>query len=78
MTGLIYTALIGILIGFLAGKLIKGRGFGLIGNLLVGVGGSIMGSLIPIWGAGLIGTLIKGVLGAVLLLFLVGLIKKKG
>ncbi|MEM6631486.1 MAG: GlsB/YeaQ/YmgE family stress response membrane protein [Bacteroidota bacterium] len=77
MTGLIYTALVGILIGFLAGKLIKGRGFGLVGNLLVGVGGSIMGSLLPIWGSGLVGMLVKGVLGAVILLFIVGWFKKK-
>ena len=77
MTGLIYTALVGILVGFLAGKFVKGRGFGLIGNLLVGVGGSILGSLIPIGGFGLIGTLGKGFLGALLLLFLVGWFKKK-
>ena len=79
MTGIIYLLLVGILIGFLAGKLIKGRGFGLIGNLLVGVGGSVLGGIIPtIFSSslGLIGQVLQGVLGAVLLLFIIGWLKK--
>jgi uncharacterized membrane protein YeaQ/YmgE (transglycosylase-associated protein family) len=41
-----WTIIIGILAGFLAGILIKGRGFGCFGNLLVGIVGSFLGNWI--------------------------------
>ncbi len=80
MTSIIYLLLVGLLIGFLAGKLIKGRGFGLIGNLMIGVGGSIIGGLLPnifSGGLGIIGQVLQGVIGAVVLLFIIGWLKKK-
>jgi uncharacterized membrane protein YeaQ/YmgE (transglycosylase-associated protein family) len=73
--------IIGLAAGWLAGQIMKGRGFGLVGNLVVGVVGALLGgwlfSALGIYAGGsLIGALITAVVGAVVLLFLVGLIKK--
>jgi uncharacterized membrane protein YeaQ/YmgE (transglycosylase-associated protein family) len=76
----VWVILIGILVGWLAGKLWKGGGFGLLGDLVVGVLGSILGSflfgLIGIVSYGLIGRLVISLVGALILLWLVRLIKK--
>ena len=60
----------------------KGRGFGVLGNIIVGVVGALVGGLIfgalgVARGGGLLGSLITAVIGAVVLLFLAGLIRKK-
>ena len=78
----IWIVLIGIAAGFLAGKIMKGGGFGLIINLLLGlsgalVGGWLLGVLGLDLGEGLIGSLIAATIGAVLLIFVVSLFKKK-
>lgn len=77
----LYYALIGIAAGYLGGHIMKGRGFGLIGNLIVGliggvVGGWVLGALGFYSGTGIIPSLLTSVLGAVVLLFVVGLVKK--
>jgi len=70
--------LIGLLSGFVAGKLMRGGGFGLVVNLIVGIVGGVLGgwlfSLIGISAGGLIGSLITSVVGAIVLLWLVGLL----
>ena len=73
---------IGIVAGFLAGKLMKGKSFGII-NLLIGVAGALLGgwlfgpeSLDIDFGSGLIGSLISAFVGASILLFVIGLVKK--
>ncbi len=76
----LFFLLIGLVAGWLAGQVMKGSGFGLIGNLIVGVigailGGWLLGGLINIGGA-LISSLITAFLGAVILLFIIGLVKK--
>jgi uncharacterized membrane protein YeaQ/YmgE (transglycosylase-associated protein family) len=72
--------IIGLVAGWLAGQIMKGRGFGLVGNLVVGVVGAFLGgwlfSALGIYAESLIGSLVTAVVGAVVLLFLVGLIKK--
>ena len=78
----IWIVLIGIAAGFLAGKIMKGGGFGLVINLLLGlagafVGGWLLGVLGLNLGDGIIGSLIGATIGAVLLIFVVGLFKKK-
>jgi uncharacterized membrane protein YeaQ/YmgE (transglycosylase-associated protein family) len=77
---LVWVILIGILAGWVAGQLWKGSGFGLLGDLIVGVIGSLLGSfifgLIGIGAYGLIGRLVISVLGALILLWLIRLIKK--
>ena len=78
--GIVLFLLIGLLAGWLAGKIMKGRGFGLFGNLVVGVIGALLGGLIfRIFGmvtTNIIGSLITAVVGAIILLFIVGQIKK--
>ena len=72
--------LIGAVAGWLAGQIMKGRGFGLLGNMVVGVVGAVLGgylfSLFGLAAGGLMGSLVTAVIGAVVLLFVVGLIRK--
>ena len=76
----IWYILIGIVSGFVAGKLMRGGGFGLIVNLMVGIIGGVRGgwlfSLIGITAGGIIGSLITSVIGAIVLLWIVGLISR--
>jgi uncharacterized membrane protein YeaQ/YmgE (transglycosylase-associated protein family) len=69
---IVYFLLIGGAAGWLAGQLIKGRGFGLLGNVVVGVLGAIVGGfvfpLVGIGAKGLLGKIVLATLGAVLLL----------
>lgn len=78
--GIVLFLLIGILAGWIAGKLIQGGGFGLIGNMVVGVVGAVLGGYVlgavGIDLGGFFGQLVTAVLGALILLFGVGLIKK--
>lgn len=72
--------IIGALAGWIAGKLMKGRGFGVIGNIVVGIVGAVIGSflfgLLGVKVGGFIGALVTATIGALVLLFLVNLIKK--
>jgi len=76
----VWFILIGLVSGFVAGKLMHGGGFGLIVNLIVGIIGGVLGgwlfSLLGIYTAGIIGTLITSVVGAVFLLWVVGLLSR--
>ncbi len=78
MDSLIYLIVVGLVAGFLAGQIWKGGGFGLVGDLIVGVvgafiGGKLIGGML---GGGLLGSIIVAVIGALILLFLLRLIKK--
>lgn len=73
--------IIGLLAGWLSSKLVKGRGLGLIADLVVGVIGSYIGGwLFTQLGikttGGFIGSLVTAVVGAIVFLFFVNLIKK--
>jgi uncharacterized membrane protein YeaQ/YmgE (transglycosylase-associated protein family) len=73
--------LIGAVAGWLAGLVVRGYGFGLIGNIVVGiVGALIAGWLFPRLGIGLtagtIGQIISAVIGAVILLVIIGLVRR--
>ncbi len=71
---------VGALVGWLAGIIVKGRGFGVIGNIVVGVVGAVMGGfvfgLLGITTGGLLGSIIMGTIGAVILLSIIGVIKR--
>jgi uncharacterized membrane protein YeaQ/YmgE (transglycosylase-associated protein family) len=79
---LLWFILIGLAAGFLAGAVMKGHGFGLLGNLIVGVVGALLGGfllgLLGIYTAGILGSLISAFIGAVVLLLLISFIKRKG
>lgn len=78
---LVYSVLIGLAAGFLAGQLTKGSGFGWIGNLIVGALGALLGSfvfgLMGMQAGNLLGRLISATVGAVILLFLLSLATRK-
>jgi uncharacterized membrane protein YeaQ/YmgE (transglycosylase-associated protein family) len=79
---LLYALLIGLAAGWLAGQFMKGRGFGLVGNLIVGVLGALVGGfLFQALGLGarnLLGSLIMATVGSVVLLAIVGVISRQG
>jgi uncharacterized membrane protein YeaQ/YmgE (transglycosylase-associated protein family) len=80
ITSLVLWLIIGAVAGWLAGNIMKGRGFGLVGNIVVGIIGSLIGGFLLgglLSSLGLIGSLITAVVGAVLLLFVVGLFVKR-
>ena len=73
--------IIGLVAGFLAGAVVKGRGFGLLGNLIIGVIGAVLGGfifgLLGIATTNLLGALVCAFVGAVVLLVLLGFVGKK-
>jgi len=78
---IVIVILVGIVAGALAG-LVIGRGLGLIGNLIVGILGGYVGSwLLPkvgvSFGSDLTGSIISSAIGALVLLFVIGLIRPK-
>lgn len=80
LTGLLIFLAIGAVAGWLAGKVMKGSGFGLVGNIAVGIVGAVLGGmlfgLLGITAGGLIGSIAMATVGAIVLLYVVSLIKK--
>lgn len=79
---LIVTLVIGGVAGWLAGLIMKGGGFGIIGTIVIGIVGAVLGGWIfealdISIGGEWIGPLVTATAGAVVLLFLIGLIRKK-
>ena len=75
--------LVGIVAGWLAGKVVRGTGFGLIGDLVVGVAGAFVASLLfprlgIQLGTGIVSEIIYSALGAILLLLIVRLVRGRG
>jgi uncharacterized membrane protein YeaQ/YmgE (transglycosylase-associated protein family) len=77
---IIWFLIIGIVAGWLAGKIMRGGGFGLIGDLVVGVIGALLGGflfgMLGLSASGLIGSLVTATVGAIVLLFLIHLVKR--
>jgi uncharacterized membrane protein YeaQ/YmgE (transglycosylase-associated protein family) len=76
---LLVIIIVGVVAGWLAGQLVRGYGFGLIGDLIVGILGAFVGSwLLPQLhihlGAGMISAIINATLGAVVLLIILRLV----
>jgi uncharacterized membrane protein YeaQ/YmgE (transglycosylase-associated protein family) len=81
--GLLVTLFVGLVAGWLAGKVVRGTGFGIIGDIIVGIlGAFIAGWLFPRLGfhlgAGLVAEIISAAIGAILLLLIVRLIRTGG
>ncbi|MCU0605191.1 MAG: GlsB/YeaQ/YmgE family stress response membrane protein [Desulfobacterales bacterium] len=72
--------IVGLIAGWLGGKIMRRGGFGFVGNLVVGVLGAFLGgflfSTLGITSYGFVGALVTATAGAVVLLFIVGLIKR--
>ena len=79
-TGLVIFLAIGAVAGWLGSNLMKGGGFGLVGNIVVGIVGAVIGGhvfgLLGISAGGLLGAIVTATVGACILLFIIGLIKK--
>jgi uncharacterized membrane protein YeaQ/YmgE (transglycosylase-associated protein family) len=71
----VWFLLIGLLAGWIAGLVLKGRGFGIVGNLVIGVLGAVTGGfvfgLLGLASTSLLGSLITATVGAIVLLLLV-------
>lgn len=75
--------LVGIVAGWLAGQVVRGTGFGLIGDLIVGIAGAFVAAwLFPRLnihlGSGIVAEIISAALGAIILLLVVRLIRGRG
>ncbi len=78
---LIVWLLVGGVAGWLAGLIVRGFGFGVIGNIVVGILGAFLaGWLLPLAGvsiaAGIVGAILHALIGAVILLVIIGLIRR--
>ena len=74
---------VGLVAGWLAGKIVRGTGFGIIGDILVGIAGALIASLLfpklgIHLGTGLLSAIIYSAIGAILLLVVVRLIRTGG
>jgi len=76
---LLWFLLIGLIAGWLAGQLTRGQGFGVFGNMVVGVIGAFLGGFVfgvlGLSAYGLLGQLIMATVGSMVLLFLLRLIR---
>ena len=78
--GILVILFVGLIAGWLAGKLVRGTGFGLIGDLIVGIAGALVASLLfprlgIHLGTGLVSEIIYSAIGAVVLLLIVRLLR---
>ena len=78
--GILVILFVGLIAGWLAGKVVRGAGFGLIGDLIVGVAGALVASLLfprlgIALGTGIISEIIYSAIGAIILLLVVRLVR---
>ncbi len=77
---LLYILIVGMIAGWLAGIIMKGSGYGVIGDIVIGIVGALIGGHVLGWLGigtyGLIGSLCTAVIGAIILIFVVRLIKR--
>lgn len=78
---LLWFLLIGLIAGWLAGKVFRGRGFGVIGNIIVGILGALVGGYLfrmaGFTAYGTLGSLLTAFIGAIVLLAIMGWIARK-
>jgi uncharacterized membrane protein YeaQ/YmgE (transglycosylase-associated protein family) len=78
--GILVILFVGLIAGWLAGKVVRGTGFGIIGDLIVGIAGALVASLLfprlgIHLGTGLISEIIYSAIGAIVLLLIVRLLR---
>src|ERR1700710_2260907 len=81
--GILVILFVGLVAGWLAGKIVRGTGFGIIGDILVGIAGALVASLLfpklgIHLGTGLVSNIIYSAIGAVVLLLIVRLVRTGG
>jgi uncharacterized membrane protein YeaQ/YmgE (transglycosylase-associated protein family) len=79
LSGLIWTVIIGLIAGWLAGKVMKGRGYGVLMDIALGIVGGMIGrfvfGVLGLSSWNLIGSIIMSFVGAVILIWLVRQLK---
>jgi uncharacterized membrane protein YeaQ/YmgE (transglycosylase-associated protein family) len=80
---LLVILLVGVVAGWLAGQIMQGTGFGLIGDLIIGIIGAFIGDwLLPQLGihlgAGIIALIVNATIGAIVLLIIISLFRGRG
>jgi uncharacterized membrane protein YeaQ/YmgE (transglycosylase-associated protein family) len=77
---LVWFLLVGLVAGWLAGKLTKGSGYGVVGDIVIGVLGAFVGGflfrLVGISAYGTIGSIIVATIGAIVLIWVARMLKK--
>jgi len=81
--GILVILFVGLVAGWLAGKIVRGTGFGIIGDILVGIAGALVASLIfpklgVRLGTGIASEIIYSAIGAIVLLLVVRLVRTGG
>src|SRR5437764_12415128 len=80
MTNLIWFLLVGLIAGWLAGRVMRGGGFGVIGDMIVGIIGALLGGwlfgVLGIHAGGLIGAIITAFVGVVVFIALMRVLSK--
>jgi uncharacterized membrane protein YeaQ/YmgE (transglycosylase-associated protein family) len=81
--GIIVILFVGLIAGWLAGKIVRGTGFGIIGDILVGIAGALIAALLfPKLGihigTGIVSEIIYSAIGAIILLLIVRLVRTGG
>ncbi|MBL8659638.1 MAG: GlsB/YeaQ/YmgE family stress response membrane protein [Rhodospirillales bacterium] len=81
ITSLVSFLLIGLAAGWIVGKILEGRSFGLVGNLIIGMIGSVVGGvlfwILGIASRNMIGSLVTAVVGALVFLFVASRLGKR-
>jgi len=80
LSGLIWWILVGLIAGWLAGKVMKGGGYGVVMDIVLGIAGAILGGwvfgVLGLHAGGTIGSIVVAFVGAVILVWIVRQIKK--
>jgi uncharacterized membrane protein YeaQ/YmgE (transglycosylase-associated protein family) len=80
LTNLIWWIIVGLIAGWAAGKIMKGGGYGVAADIILGIVGAVVGGwllgALGIYAGGLLGTIVVAIIGAVFLIWLTRLIKK--
>jgi uncharacterized membrane protein YeaQ/YmgE (transglycosylase-associated protein family) len=81
--GILVILFVGLVAGWLAGKIVHGTGFGIIGDILVGIAGALLASLLLPklgirLGTGLVSEIVYSTIGAIILLVIVRLLRTGG
>ncbi len=81
--GILIILFVGLIAGWLAGKIVRGTGFGIVGDILVGIAGALISSLLfpklgIHLGTGLVSEIVYSAIGAIILLLVVRLVRTGG
>jgi len=80
ISNLIWWIVVGLIAGWAAGKIMKGTGYGTLGDIVLGIVGAVVGgwllSLLGVYAGGLIGTILVAIVGAVFLIWMSRLLRR--